>query len=390
MRKISADLIFTGHEFVSGISLCVNEEGRIDGFLYGAPPETTEFHKGILVPGFVNAHCHLELSYLKGKIPPKEGLDSFIGNIQKLRTHKPSDLEEILKREDQNMWKEGIVAVGDIVNDISSLKVKTETSKIYYHSFIEVFAFLPARAHQAFQQGVNIYGRFLQHYPNTQVSVTPHAPYSASSDLLRLIAAFAKEHASILSMHNQENEDENVLFQEGKGPVLDRLKEFGIDTSFWMPTGKSALKSTIGHLPEENKILLVHNTVSTPDDINYAQSVSKNLYWCLCPNANLYIEDRLPDYNLFKDLRVTIGTDSLASNDSLSILAELKVINKAAPFIPLEKLIRWATYNGAEFLGIQHKFGSFIKGEKPGVNLIGNLDMENLRLKSESSVERLA
>jgi cytosine/adenosine deaminase-related metal-dependent hydrolase len=131
----------------------------------------------------------------------------------------------------------------------------------------------------------------------------------------------------------------------------------------------------------------VHNTVSEQQDIDFVQQYFNHAYWCLCPNANLYIEKQLPDIELFRrnNCRITIGTDSLASNHTLSILDEIKSIHQYFPQIPLTELLKWSTLNGAEFLGQEQKLGSFVKGKRPGVVLIENADLQTLQLKPETT-----
>ena len=203
-------------------------------------------------------------------------------------------------------------------------------------------------------------------------SITAHAPYSASRQLLSRIADFASDNNSILSIHMQENEDENLLFTRKSGKILERLHYFGIDTSKWSAPGKNSLESSLIYLPRDLQILLVHNTFTRQNDIDFAMEFNKNISWCLCPNANLYIENRLPEVSLFLDneCKMTLGTDSYASNWSLSIIDEVNTLSKKFPSIKLEVLLNWATVNGARFLGIDNNFGSFEKGKKPGVVLV--------------------
>ena len=136
----------------------------------------------------------------------------------------------------------------------------------------------------------------------------------------------------------------------------------------------------------DKNILLVHNTFTNAEDIAFARSYSNTIYWCFCPNANEYIEKQQPDYSLFKNEKCTIGTDSLASNWSLSILDELKTIANKDSSISLETLIKWATFNGAQFLGFS-KLGSIEKGKQPGLNLMSNLN--GMNLIASSSVKRI-
>jgi cytosine/adenosine deaminase-related metal-dependent hydrolase len=199
-------------------------------------------------------------------------------------------------------------------------------------------------------------------------SITPHAPYSASVELLNKISDHAWQNNSILSIHNQENEDENLLFQNKSGKILERLHYFGINTDNWKATGKTSLQSVIVHLPRNLPLLLVHNTFSSKEDIEFANEYNQRVYWCFCANANLYIEKKLPRFELFTDniRQLTIGTDSYASNHSLSVTDEINTIRKNNAAIKLEALLKWATINGARFLGMNERLGSFEKGKIPG------------------------
>jgi len=387
MRKITADYIFpiSSAPIKNGV-LVLEEDGTILEVRKREEGETdVEQKEGIICPGFINTHCHIELSHLQGKLAEKRGLDQFIKDIEATRKSTDEEIQTAIVRAEEEMLRNGIVAVGDISNGSSSFAQK-QKGRLAYHTFVEVFAFHPDRADKAFERALDLYNGL-----SGKKSIVPHAPYSASAALLKKISDFAYAENALLCMHNQESEEENLLFRSKEGKILDRLKHFGIDTSFWKPTGFNSLASTLVHLPKCNKILLVHNTVSTKEDIQWAHQYSKQIYWCFCPNANLYIENRLPDFQLFIDeqAKITIGTDSLASNTGLSVLEELKTISKNAA-VPLETLLQWATLNGAQFLGLDTQLGSLEKGKKPGINLISNVDLAQLKLTGLSSVEVLA
>jgi len=122
---------------------------------------------------------------------------------------------------------------------------------------------------------------------------------------------------------------------------------------------------------KKQKTLLVHNTVSSKADVEFAEKSHHDLYWCLCPQANLYIENTLPDVDLLisENVKITLGTDSLASNHQLNILSEMKTLQEHKK-VDFDKLLQWATHNGAEFLGLSQQFGTLQTGKKPGLNLI--------------------
>jgi cytosine/adenosine deaminase-related metal-dependent hydrolase len=154
-----------------------------------------------------------------------------------------------------------------------------------------------------------------------------------------------------------------------------------IDNSHHRPTKKSSLQSYFPKLQVAEKIILVHNTFTSEEDVRYvnressignADTPQPQTFFCLCVNANRYIEDALPPVDLLRKngCNIVLGTDSLASNWSLNILDEIETIRQNFPHIPLEELLGWATINGAKALGMDDFLGSFEKGKKPGVVLL--------------------
>ncbi len=377
MRFITADKIYTiNTKPLENHVIVVDGQGKIIDIV----PDNTvdalkvEGFEGFICPGFVNTHCHLELSFMKGKIVAGQGLHTFIKEVESLK--KPNDAEviEAIKQADEEMYANGIVAVGDISNTANSFPYKANT-KTYYHTFIEIYAFDETRAESAFERGLTLQDelkKYIGDRTQQQSSIVPHAPYSASSKLLGLFARYAEKNNSVLTIHNQETEDENLFFKERKGSILERLRYFNIPTNTWQAPGKSSLQATLPHLPANNKLQLVHNTFTNEEDILFANNYNKHLFWCFCINANLYIENKVPNVNLFmaNHCNMTLGTDSYASNWSLSIFNEIKTLHKHFPEIDLGDLLKWATLNGATFLGIENTFGSIEKGKTPGLNLI--------------------
>ena len=166
------------------------------------------------------------------------------------------------------------------------------------------------------------------------------------------------------------------------------MAAFNPKVATWENQKDGSLAHYLPYFKNATSLLLVHNTYTTKDDIAYAKEQNIPIYWCFCPKANLYIENTLPDFTLFENENCTIGTDSLASNDTLSVLEELKVITENTP-ISLEKLIKWSTYNGAKYLNIESQFGSITKEKKPGINLLTNINLEELKLTQDSSIVKL-
>jgi aminodeoxyfutalosine deaminase len=396
VRKIAATYIFLGNHppIKNGILTCSPDGTIVE--ISGSNEKITEqsgleFYSGILVPGFVNTHCHLELSHLKGKIEEKTGIGGFIGKINQLRNQETENTEKAIQVADRKMWAAGTVAVGDISNSTLTLETK-KSSKIFYHTFIESFGFHPSRAERAFD-----YAQFVQfQFKEKGLSncIVPHSPYSVSKLLFEKIKANAIAEKSILTIHNQESKSEDEFFKNGVGAITNHLtNNLGIDISHWEPTGKSSLISILQYLPAENELLLVHNTFTEKEDLDELKKIRSvdNTFFVFCPNSNLYIENQLPPVLLFREenLNICLGTDSLASNHELSVLAEMITLQIHFPEIKLEELVSWATLNGAKALKMEDRFGSFEVGKNPGVNLISGIDFKTMMLTEKSKVKRL-
>jgi cytosine/adenosine deaminase-related metal-dependent hydrolase len=378
MLYVSADTIYPISEapIKNGI-IVLNEKKEIvdllkdDSIIDKAKVKRFE---GSICPGFINTHCHTELSHLHCQITQHTGLVEFVQQVVKHRNQfSENEILNAIEIADKTMLKNGIVAVGDICNTNDSIEVK-KNSKIYYHNFIELIGFNPSSANDIFNKGKTVLDEFI--FNKLKSSFSAHAPYSVSKKLMQLIALYEK--GKISCMHNQESEAENDFFITASGDFLNLYSNFGIDISHHHASGKTSLASTILNLEGIAKIGLVHNTFVMEEDINFIENLLPIFYFCTCANANLFIENKLPDLNLIKrkNQKICIGTDSLASNHELSILSEVKTIQTHFKSFELHEILKWATLNGAEFLGIEHQFGSIEKGKKPGLVVFDEKEMK--------------
>jgi cytosine/adenosine deaminase-related metal-dependent hydrolase len=339
---------------------------------------------GAICPGFVNTHCHVELSHLKDKIDKHTGLVDFIKQVQAVRKTDHKKIIDAAAKADNDMHENGIIAVGDIANTNITIPIKAK-SKLYYHSFIETFGFLPGQAPEVFDKALNL----LNEFKPQSCSITPHAPYSVSKELFKLIRKYCDSSSNLISIHNQESDEENKFYRYKLGDFNDLYAHFGVDISYFKPQARNSLQSVIPLLTNRQQILLVHNTCTNLKDIYFLKRFDRKIHWCFCPNANLHIENRLPKIELFMDqgFDITLGTDSLASNGSLCILNEMHTLQQKYPTLGTEKLMEWGTINGAKYLGIDDQKGTLEVGKTPGLNLITGLD--GLKITRESKVRRL-
>lgn len=343
--------------------------------------------KGFLCPGFINTHAHTELSHLKNHITSSKGLNTFILELQDKRKNDREHIQEAIRKADESMLKNGIVAVADVCNSAISFKIKTE-SKLYYHNFIELFGSDPNNAEAVFEKGCSL----LTDAKNLglNASASPHSFYAVSSKLLNLIFKNAANESPFLSLHHLESDEELAFYYNKTGSVVSRMEYFNVDISGFKPSQKTPLQTHAHIVPPDVNKLLVHNTYITETDLGFAQKELTNLWWCLCPNSNLYIENKLPDVPMMLNYNcnLTIGTDSLASNSQLNMLNELLTLQKTFKLSTCT-LLEMATINGAQYMKLDNKLGSFEKNKTPGIVHITNTDTLNIRLTENSKAYRL-
>jgi cytosine/adenosine deaminase-related metal-dependent hydrolase len=391
-RKFTAPYIFTGTTMLTQEHVLITTADGTIAEITAAEDagDDIEILNGILCPGFINTHCHLELSHLKGIIAEHTGLVDFVFKIVTQRNAPAEQVQQAIKEAEDTMLLNGIVAVGDICNSADTLARK-KISRLYYHNFIEIAGFVPDAAHMRFNAGIEILQQFEQ-LPSHSSSINPHAPYSVSPQLLKLINEFYNN--TPLSIHNQETLAENDFFKTASGDFLRLYQQLGIDISFYLPSGKSSLQTVLPQFTNKQSILLVHNICTDDADIKAVHNLVaggqlRNAHFCLCPNANLYISNSLPNVNALVNNKcnIVLGTDSLASNHQLSILEEMKTLQHHFPAITTLQLLKWATYNGAGALQINSTYGSFDTGKKPGIVLIENT--KELMLTSAAAAIRI-
>lgn len=392
MRHFSAQYVFTneGKPLKRGI-VSVSDDGTITGIsdTGGSLEEerAVEFYNGIIIPGFVNCHCHLELSHMTGVIPRRTGLARFLQFFRESRYSSPDTITESATAADAVMYSQGTVLCADICNTNHTFSIKVK-SKIKYINLLEVFGIDPSKAREKIA-GVKQLALEAEK-AGLPYSITPHGVYSISLELFKLLAAeTASNH--VTSIHFMETRAEELLLSGKGGPLMDSYIHSRIINEDEYPMlARDHVTAVLGQITRSGNLILVHNTYITKDIIDRLRE-RENTFWCLCPGANLYIEDHLPPLDLLsrENCKIVIGTDSHASNDSLSILDEIRTLQFHFPGVSLEELIRYATINGASALGEDQMFGSIRPGKKPGLLLLQDLDISRLKLLPGTNLRRL-
>lgn len=394
MKRIAASFVYTSDDLQPIRNGFVEYDGN-DGTILrvGAceDPSSEEILDGALVPGFVNAHCHVELSHLHGKFVKGTGMAGFIDQINALRDWAGHDVKTGLVRKWMDvMWERGVSAMADISNDDSSFEVK-KSHPMYTRTFLEVFGSEPHMC-----EGVMKEVKALKEIADAcgiDAAPTPHSCYTMSPQLLSASAAAGLE-SGYLSYHSQESQEEEDLLISGSGAMYENRKRSGMSTP--PVTGESSLKYFIGRLadaveaPYGQHILLVHNVCLKQDDIDAAKKVMDNVYWAVCPLSNIFIHNALPPIRLMRDngLAITVGTDSLSSNDDLDMIKEIVCIHENFSEVPMAEIFTWASLNGARFLSKEDTLGSLTPGKRPGIVLVSSVD-ENGCVTSDSTSKRI-
>ena len=354
-----------------------------------APGE--EIMDGAVVPGFVNSHCHVELSHLHGKFYKGSGMAGFIDQINALRDWASREVkQELVQKWMDRMWADGVSAMADISNDDSSFDIKA-AHNMYTRTFLEVFGSEPDMCEEVMADVSALDA--LACAKGIDAAPTPHSCYTMSPGLLSASAAAGLEKGYV-SYHSQESQEEEDLLIKGSGAMYENRVRNGMSTP--PVTGESSLKYFISRLadalpaPYDQHILLVHNVCLKQEDIDAAKKVMKNVYWAVCPLSNIFIHNALPPIDLMRGnaLDITVGTDSLSSNDDLSMIKEIACLHDNFPQIPMGEIFTWACLNGARFLDKDNELGSLTPGKRPGIVLVKGVDAEG-NVTKDSTSERI-
>ena len=382
MKRFTAEYVYTltgeplRHAFVE-----VEEDGTV--IRTGLCPEDEKVGPGILCPGFVNTHCHVELSYMKGMFRKGTGMAGFIDQINALRdTSSMEDKLTALKEAMDGMWNQGVQAMADISNCSDSFAVKA-AHPMYTRTFLEVFGAVPEECEDV-MKGV----RELQekaHAFGLDAAPTPHSCYTMSPELVSASSAAGLEDG-FLSFHSEESAEEEQMMMSGSGPMWDNRVANGIPTP--PVTGTSSLEYFLMRLraaglrePVQGHVLLVHECCLTPEGAAAARKALAQPYLAVCPLSNRFIHNMLPPIPVMRasGIPICVGTDSLSSNDELNMAAELACLQEAFD-VPVQELLTWACLNGARFLGKEDVMGTLEAGKKPGVVRLFLANKKSVRL----------
>lgn len=395
MKRFAAKYIYTleSTEPLTDAFIEVEDDGTVirTGKCEDVSKEDT-YYDGALVPGFVNTHCHIELSYMWHLFRKGTGMAGFIDQINALRDTKPLEekISDIARWMDV-LYRRGVSAMADISNCDDSFAIKA-SSPMYTRTFLEVFGTEPEDCGSVISSVLALKEK--ADTAGIDAAPTPHACYTMSPELVTASSAEGLK-SGFLSFHSEETPQEEEMLKYGSGAMWDNRKAAGMSTP--PVTGKSSLLYFIDRLekvhpaPFDEHILLVHEVCMDQEGIDAVKSKMNNAFIALCPLSNIYIHDALPPIPLMRKngLNLTIGTDSLSSNDDLDIVREMLCIKENFPEVPFGEILQWASLNGAKFLSKEDIYGSFLPGKRPGIVLIDHLDGKGDLTSASASVRIL-
>ena len=390
MRRIAAHIAFTGEEYIENPLVELDDTGLIVALgqfsTEKGEPAGTEFFSGMLTPAFINAHTHLELSYQDCTYDKGLGMSDFIRHVVQTRKSKNAPGKSRLKSLLRKMHAEGTIAFADICNSDLSFPAKMESP----HKHVDFFEFFALSASQA-EEKMSAYRSLKAKYPNENIFPAFHSPYAMSEDGLSVIKDVFKD-PRISSLHFRESKEElNLIDDTNTLTRFYRTLNPAFEPVFKAP---SWVMSQGQYLKSVTSLLLVHNLYLTEAGIlELKQWAGKNkiqLAFVLSPRSNFNIHRVLPPVDILQkhNLPLCVGTDSLMSATSLSVMDEIKYLGKHFPKLKMSDVLKMLTSNPAKALEFK-ELGSLSPGMRPGIN---GIRMKNLRsdlLDQDAEIIRL-
>jgi cytosine/adenosine deaminase-related metal-dependent hydrolase len=344
------------------------DQGRIVEVGNGPAAGAVDLGRAVILPGLVNAHTHLELAYLHGRVPPGRRFHEWIRAVMALRRQypDPADPEIVLaaRKAIEAARAAGTAVVGDISNTLVTVPLLREAG-VAAQVFYELLGFNaadPAGRVAAARQAVEAAG---VDAGEVRITLAPHAPYSVSPPLFQAIrASLDREAAPVSSVHLGESIDEVEFLRRGKGVFRQMLEELGVWNPEWKPPGTSPVVYLSDLEFLDRSVIVVHGVQFDGDDLSRLAALGSTLV--SCPRSNLHVGVGDPPLEAFyaMDVDVAFGTDSLASVADLNLFAELKEARRLAPRVSARRILESATLAGARALGFDRDFGSVEAGKR--------------------------
>ena len=375
MRKVTANKVLTENGFESNIIITFDQNGKIANIERNVENldsiANLEYYNGILIAGMVNCHTHIEYSYVKGLIQRGSGLPEFIRSIIEIKVK--NEIPDEKKSSDASVWDkklyaQGVTGVADHNNNDYVYGVK-KASKLYYHNLIELYDVDGQDADTTFHDGVKRMEEAKSY--GMAATVIPHACYTMEDRLIALTGGEIESNKGVRATGVFSTHFKESLVLGGE----DERERIIDNTS-----------------ADRSSVILVHCIYALESDIQKAKDkFGDKLTLSPCPLSNIFIEKKMGDFDMYRKLgvRIALGTDGLSSNDTLSMVDEMKCVAKSFPNIPTKDIIEMATINGAKAIEIDSWAGSIAEGKTPGIVLLEGMDMVNMEFTDNATSRRI-
>jgi cytosine/adenosine deaminase-related metal-dependent hydrolase len=334
-----------------------------------------------VLPGLVNAHTHLDLTGLRGQYPPTPDFTQWLRGVI---AHRRGQTPEQIAVDIQTGINESIAAGTTLIGDIAAAGASWEAltrSALRAQVFYELLGLSKERSKRAWWDFLR-WNQDGHEKPTCRLGLSPHAPYSVGIGLIRSAAW----HGYRLAIHLAETREELELLAHHTGPFLPFLEELGA----WAPAGLAkGVDEVFRRSHRSSGILYVHGNFLSPD-----APIPPHGTIVYCPRTHAAFGHPPHPFRDFlkRGVHVALGTDSLASNPDLDILAEMRFIHARHPDVPGETLLRMGTLSGAEALGWADETGSLTPGKSADLVVVPLPNDEgephDLLLKSSQRVTR--
>lgn len=366
MEVFSADWVLPGDgPPIEHGTVTVDDDGTVVDVARSDGPRT----RSLLMPGLVNAHTHLELSALRGRVPGGGGFLPWVERLIGARVELSAEEEQAgIEAAIDELRASGTVAVGEVTNGLGAVHALAEAgfAGCVFH---EVFGQDLARLRERVQGLEAELRERVGTWPSIELAYAPapHTLYTLHLDVVRMILEESRARGRRTSLHFLEHAVERRALEQGTGPVNEWLAmRSRVDPSALQWPKKPALQVArdVGALGRD--VLLVHLTEARPDELRAIAEAGSPVV--VCPRSNLAIEGKLPPLLAMREAGIlpALGTDSLASSPTLDVLADAKALRDRFPTAPPQELVRMATDGGARALGLAHH-GRIAKGMRPGL-----------------------
>jgi cytosine/adenosine deaminase-related metal-dependent hydrolase len=343
-----------------------------DGVIAGVGEHSARSHSGqelkdlgnaVLLPGLINAHTHLELSFLRGRVPPATSFTNWVKGLFATRGSPDAAMTAAMISPIHDAIREaqasGTVAVGDITNSLAAVE-PMRAAGLKGVVFHELLGFKERdgaliEATRAKRTAAAAHG--------LSVSLAPHAPYSTSLELFKAIRAAVDAQGGIMSVHLGESPEEVELLREGSGPWRGILEMIGAWRDDWAVPGCGPVEYLDRHGVIDRRTLVVHGVQFDESSLSTLRRLDATLV--TCPRSNQWVGVGYPPIERFfqSGVAVAVGTDSLASVEDLNLFSELRTMRWLAPTVPARRILESATLVGARALGLDREFGSLTAGK---------------------------